>query len=420
MYKLIKKKFMKQTYARRYRRSHSSARETAIFKKDSQQEHAFFSAPSKESFFKPNAAIERKCDHCEAEEKKVSRMGGDEEKKIQKVEDKKEEVHRQPEHKEEEKTIHKMEDKKEELHRQSEPKEEEKSIAKKENDVANNGMAATSTYIQSLSSKGTALPKETQQFFAKRMGYDFSHVKIHRGTEAEQSAKEVNAKAYAVDNNIVFNKGQYNTTSAEGKKLLAHELTHVVQQRGNPQELINRIAEKAKAGYPVTSVGRATNSQNQRAYGCEGLSVQGHTDANYADSYNAVGTATPSSKCNADDCADDCVVATGTIVSVFQASPSVTLPSVPDGLSDCESNAVTSFINTTLNTHEQKHVAAFNTYNGTVKTPYKFTGCQADLDAYQQSIHDKINAKRQAAANAKSKKLDPFNPTIPCHCETEQ
>ncbi len=118
-----------------------------------------------------------------------------------------------------------------------------------------------------------------------------------------------------------------------------------------------------------------------------------------------------------DECAADYVTASGKIVSVFQARPAVTLPCVPDGLIDCENTAVTRFINTTLSNHEQKHVKAFNTYNATIKTPYKFVGCQSNLDAYQQSIHDAINAKRQAAANAKSDALDPFNPPIPCKCD---
>jgi len=57
---------MKPAYARRYRRSTSSTRESATSEKDNQQEQPFFAAPSNQSFFKPNAAIHRKCDHCEA------------------------------------------------------------------------------------------------------------------------------------------------------------------------------------------------------------------------------------------------------------------------------------------------------------------------------------------------------------------
>src|SRR6185437_8040270 len=102
---------MKLLFPRRYHRSTSRSRKSAAFKKDGQHEHAFFAGPSEQSFFKPNIAIQRKCAHCEAEEKTVKRMAADEEKKVQKTDDKKEEeIHREPEKKEEEK-IHKMEDK---------------------------------------------------------------------------------------------------------------------------------------------------------------------------------------------------------------------------------------------------------------------------------------------------------------------
>ena len=481
---------MKSTYSRRYRRSPSQSREGRMFKKDNLQEQTFFGTPVHENFFKPNVAIQRKCAHCEAEDKKAHRMTSEkkeeekihkmsdkkeeekvqrqtekkeekevhrqaehkeEEKKIQKTDEKKEEdktvhrqgekkeeekvqrqtekkeekeLHRQPEHKEEEKKIQKMDEKKEEdktVHRQGEKKEEEKNISKKESGGSGSGIAATGTYIQSLTGKGQALPKEVQYFFAKKMGYDFSSVKIHTGTEAEKSAKDINAKAYTTGNNIVFNKGQYNPGSSEGKKLLAHELTHVVQQRENNSDILSRVTEKAEHEKEEESsfivAGQATNTKNKTAYGnCEGVTVQGQTDANYTDSFNASVNARSSTTC--EECAPpDCISATGIIVSRFRANPVITLPSVPDGLSECESRAVGRFINTTLTRHEQQHVRAFNTYNGVVRTPYRFTGCRAELDMHLQSIHDGINAQRQASANALSSALDPFNTTIPCNCE---
>jgi len=62
------------------------------------------------------------------------------------------------------------------------------------------------------------------------MGHDFSRVRVHTGEEAAQSARALQAKAYTTGNEIVFGQGQYDTTSGEGKRLLAHELVHVVQQ----------------------------------------------------------------------------------------------------------------------------------------------------------------------------------------------
>jgi hypothetical protein len=216
---------MKLIYSRRYRRSPSQSREGRMFKKDMQQEQAFFSTPSNQSFFKPNAALQRKCAECEAEDKKMNRMSapGEEEKKMHKKEEDKE-LHRSTDSKEKE------EEKK--MQRKGNKDEEEKKVHLKEATSSVPGKSSVSTYISSLHSKGEALPSEAQHFFGERMGSDFSGVKIHTGTEAEQSAKEVNAKAYTVDNHIIFNKGQYDPGTDEGKKLLAHELTHTLQQSG--------------------------------------------------------------------------------------------------------------------------------------------------------------------------------------------
>jgi hypothetical protein len=75
------------------------------------------------------------------------------------------------------------------------------------------------------------------------MGYDFSNVKIHTEEAAARSAKAINAKAYTTNNHIVFNEGQYNPASAEGKKLIAHELTHIMQNLNNSVGILKRKAE---------------------------------------------------------------------------------------------------------------------------------------------------------------------------------
>jgi hypothetical protein len=66
------------------------------------------------------------------------------------------------------------------------------------------------------------------------MGHDFSDVRVHDDSSATQSAQAVNAHAYTVGSNIVFQRDQYDPSSAAGKTTLAHELTHVVQQRSGP------------------------------------------------------------------------------------------------------------------------------------------------------------------------------------------
>jgi hypothetical protein len=81
-----------------------------------------------------------------------------------------------------------------------------------------------------LSESGQPLDANTRAFFEPRFGTDFSAVRIHNDTNAAASARAVNALAYTVGHNVVFNSGQYTPQSDSGKRLLAHELTHVVQQ----------------------------------------------------------------------------------------------------------------------------------------------------------------------------------------------
>lgn len=81
--------------------------------------------------------------------------------------------------------------------------------------------------IQSLRGGGQALPESVRNFFEPRFGADFSGVRTH--TDAE-STRSLGAKAYTVGRDIVFGNGQYSPQTETGRKLLAHELTHVVQQ----------------------------------------------------------------------------------------------------------------------------------------------------------------------------------------------
>lgn len=81
-----------------------------------------------------------------------------------------------------------------------------------------------------LASPGRPLEPALRQDMEGRFGYDFSRVRVHTGGLAEQSAREVNANAYTVGNSVVFGRGQFAPNSSAGKRLITHELTHVVQQ----------------------------------------------------------------------------------------------------------------------------------------------------------------------------------------------
>ena len=109
--------------------------------------------------------------------------------------------------------------------------EEEEKIHRKESS-SDSTSAAPSIVHDVLSAGGRSMDSETRSFMEPRFNYDFSKVKIHDNDLAAKSASSINALAYTSGNNVVFNSGQYNTNSDSGKRLLAHELTHVVQQRG--------------------------------------------------------------------------------------------------------------------------------------------------------------------------------------------
>jgi len=81
-----------------------------------------------------------------------------------------------------------------------------------------------------LRSPGQALDSETRAFMEPRLNHDLSRVRIHTGPSAEASARAVNALAYTVGQDAVFAAGQYNPRTHEGRRLLAHELSHTIQQ----------------------------------------------------------------------------------------------------------------------------------------------------------------------------------------------
>jgi len=85
-----------------------------------------------------------------------------------------------------------------------------------------------------LRSPGRPLDPETQHDMESRFGSDFSHVRLHTDAKAAESARAVNALAYTVGRDIVFDSGRYAPQRRAGRALLAHELTHVLQQRSGP------------------------------------------------------------------------------------------------------------------------------------------------------------------------------------------
>ena len=81
---------------------------------------------------------------------------------------------------------------------------------------------------------GQPLEKGIRSGMEASFGHDFSEVRVHTGARASDSAKSVQAHAYTVGSDIVFQGDRYSPGTAEGQRMLAHELTHVVQQRSGP------------------------------------------------------------------------------------------------------------------------------------------------------------------------------------------
>ncbi|HET7835435.1 MAG TPA: DUF4157 domain-containing protein [Variovorax sp.] len=97
--------------------------------------------------------------------------------------------------------------------------------------------------MQTLASAGRPLEPEVRRDMEHRFGYDFARVRVHSDALATVSAREVHAHAYTVGRDVVFNEGRYSPGTREGRQLIAHELTHVVQQNATAALQRNKVPE---------------------------------------------------------------------------------------------------------------------------------------------------------------------------------
>jgi hypothetical protein len=109
--------------------------------------------------------------------------------------------------------------------------------------TAGTDSASTTSVVHS---PGQPLDRASRAFFEPRMGRDLSHVRIHRSPEASRAAVALNATAFTVGRDIVFGEGQYVPESSGGRKLLAHELVHTVQQQAGGIQRLDR--QEAQGG----------------------------------------------------------------------------------------------------------------------------------------------------------------------------
>jgi Domain of unknown function (DUF4157) len=121
-----------------------------------------------------------------------------------------------------------------------EGEEEEGKLQRKESDSAEASVTAPPIVYQTLSSPGQPLDAATRAYFEPRFGHDFSGVRIHTGGDAVSATHNVQARAFTVANQIAFAAGQYTPHSETGRRLLAHELTHTLQQHGAHTATVQR------------------------------------------------------------------------------------------------------------------------------------------------------------------------------------
>lgn len=111
-----------------------------------------------------------------------------------------------------------------------EENEEEKLQTKRAAGAAPEVSPRTTSRIAALRGGGKELSPAARSYFEPRFGRDLSAVRLHTGNEAAAAAREVDARAFTVGRDIAFGAGEYRPDSTEGRRLLAHELTHTVQQ----------------------------------------------------------------------------------------------------------------------------------------------------------------------------------------------
>lgn len=117
-------------------------------------------------------------------------------------------------------------------------------------------MVAPPIVHEVLRSSGQPMDSATRAFFEPRFGHDFGKVSVHADMQASEAASAVNARAFTIGRDMVYGSGQYRPDSQSGLKLIAHELTHIIQQSGGgpgQRDVVQRKAPSAEVTSDKTS-----------------------------------------------------------------------------------------------------------------------------------------------------------------------
>ncbi len=159
------------------------------------------------------------------------------------------------------------------------PVEEEEPIQTKSIDKQSSPVTTgLQNKIQSLKGGGQPLPKSARAFLEPRFGADFSSVRVYSDSSAAHISRSINARAFTHGHDVVFGAGQYSPETSAGKKLISHELTHVVQQEGRSQVGISSKAPLSVQRKP----------SQVRAHRFLGLNINGGVNPTLASRLNNV------------------------------------------------------------------------------------------------------------------------------------
>jgi len=142
-----------------------------------------------------------------------------------------------------------------------------------------------------LRSPGQPLDAGARAFFEPRFEHDFSNVRVHTDETAAASARAVNASAYTVGRDLVFAAGRYSPATSEGRKLVAHELTHVVQQSAPSGVSSSPALAEAEAEHNAAAVVQAQSPALQTGAGAGSLQRK-ESEQGGEQRWKAVGTNT--------------------------------------------------------------------------------------------------------------------------------
>ncbi len=201
-------------------------------------------------------------------------------------------------------------------------------------------------------------------------------------------------------------------------------------QRAAGNRAVRAMIQRAP-GETSTEHDEVQHSSSGTTPGGGSVSVTGVTHATYTHRWNpgpmSVNTV-DAENCET-ECPDErfpCSTASADMIGTYQVNTNVSLPSADiEGLPECERGVLASWIRTTLNDHEQEHVAAYEAYRGTTRRRFTVTGCRNEvadmLTAAMDEAHTEEEEPRREACDTASANLDPFTETIDFSaCEPEE